>query len=39
MYLNNFKSNLNIYNGTIGVITDVNIKSNLIQISFSINGN
>ncbi|RIA85751.1 hypothetical protein C1645_830343 [Glomus cerebriforme] len=28
MYLNNSKANLNIYNGTIGVITDVNAESN-----------
>ncbi len=38
MYLNNFKSNLNIYNGTIGMITDVNTESNLVHISFSVMG-
>jgi ATP-dependent exoDNAse (exonuclease V) alpha subunit len=38
MYLNNSKSNLNIYNGTIGIITDVNVESNLVQISFSVPG-
>lgn len=38
MYLNNSKSNLNIYNGTIGIITDVNTESNLVRVSFSIPG-
>jgi len=36
MYLNNSKSDLNIYNGTIGVITDVSIESNLVRVSFSV---
>jgi ATP-dependent exoDNAse (exonuclease V) alpha subunit len=36
MYLNNSKSNLNIYNGTIGVITDVNVESKLVRVSFSV---
>ena len=38
MYLNNSKSDLNIYNGTIGVITDVNVESNLDRVSFSVPG-
>ena len=38
MYLNNSKANLNIYNGTIGVITDVNIESNLVWVSFNVPG-
>ena len=36
IYLNNSKSDLNIYNGTIGVITDVSIESNLVRVSFSV---
>ena len=36
MYLNNSKANLNIYNGTIGVITDVNVESKLVRVSFSV---
>ncbi len=36
MYLNNFKISLNIYNETIGIITNINIKTNLIQVSFNI---
>ena len=38
MYLNNSKANLNIYNGTIGIITDVNTETNLIRVSFSVPG-
>jgi ATP-dependent exoDNAse (exonuclease V) alpha subunit len=38
MYLNNSKADLNIYNGTIGVITDVNPETNLVRTSFSIPG-
>ncbi len=36
MYLNNFKTNLKIYNDTIGVITDVNIETNSVRVSFNI---
>jgi ATP-dependent DNA helicase PIF1 len=36
MYLNNSKANFNIYNGTIGIITDVNTESNLVRVSFSV---
>src|SRR5688572_5472020 len=36
MYLKNLKSNLNICNGTIGVITDVNTNTNSVRVSFSI---
>jgi hypothetical protein len=38
MYLNNSKADLNIYNGTIGIITDVNIESNIVRVSFSVPG-
>ena len=36
MYLKNLKSNTNICNGTIGVITDVNTDTNSVRVSFSI---
>jgi len=36
MYLNNFKANLNIYNSIIGIIIDINIETNFIQILFNI---
>ena len=36
MYLNNSKANLNIYNSTISIIIDVDIKINLIQILFNV---
>src|SRR5688572_19836334 len=38
MYLNNSKANLQICNGTIGVITDVNIETNLVRVSFNVPG-
>jgi len=36
MYLNNSKTNLKICNDTIGIITNVNIETNSIRISFNI---
>lgn len=38
MYLNNSKTNLKVCNGTIGVITDVNIETNSVRVSFNVPG-
>ena len=38
MYLNNSKTNLKIYNDTIGIITDVDIETNSVRVSFNIPG-
>jgi len=38
MYLNNPKANLNIYNRIIGIITNIDMKTNLIQVLFNILG-
>ncbi len=36
MYLNNSKANFNIYNSTISIIIDVDIETNLVQVSFNV---
>src|SRR3954463_11043513 len=36
MYLNNSKIDLNICNGSIGIITDVNIKANSVRVAFNV---
>ncbi len=36
MYLNNFKTNLKICNDTIGIITDVDIETNSVRVSFNV---
>ena len=38
MYLNNSKINLNVCNGTIGIITDVDNETNSVRVSFNISG-
>ena len=36
MYLNNSKIDLNICNGSIGVITDVNVEANTVRVAFNV---
>ncbi len=36
MYLNNSKIDLNICNGSIGVITDINIEANSVRVAFNV---
>ena len=36
MYLNNSKTNLKVCNSTIGVITDVDIETNSVRVSFNV---
>src|ERR1044071_31693 len=38
MYLNNFKANFKVCNGTIGIITDVDIETNSVRVSFNVPG-
>jgi len=38
MYLNNSKTNLKVCNSTIGVITDVDIETNSVRVSFNVPG-
>jgi ATP-dependent exoDNAse (exonuclease V) alpha subunit len=38
MYLNNSKANFKVCNGTIGIITDVDIETNSVKVSFNVPG-
>ena len=38
MYLNNSLIDQDIYNGTVGVITDVDVPNECVRIAFSVRG-